>query len=233
MSEYFTVIAYDPDTQPEGTWRIPSFVEGGDKNIYVFTGVILAAMYIRAEDQWYIKDHTCNFCGDCCKNLPDDFLYTTINGTCIHANDNLPGHSGETICMIGVDRLLSCAIRPEPHDVGYYPNCSITYEQDTPFGLSVVFMLKEWSVGKPIEVFHGRELILRHYIENTTYIKKTRCNRCGDCCRGIKDSAHIFPVVDGACIHLVDNECDLGEDCPISCMRDPVGESNCSIIYDN
>ena len=65
--------------------------------------------------------------------------------------------------------------------------------------------LPEWTEERTLRLHAGVELAAEKYPwEEYWRVKDKRCTRCGECCRNIKErSSHPYPLIDGACIHLV------------------------------
>jgi len=62
--------------------------------------------------------------------------------------------------------------------------------------------LPDWVDERHIRVHAGIELVAEKLsFEKSWRVKKDRCTRCGKCCQGLDDT-HIYPVVNGECIHL-------------------------------
>lgn len=82
----------------------------------------------------------------------------------------------------------------------------------------ITVKIPEWAEGRRIYVYAGISLLAyKHPDGDKVYRKTGLCNQCGDCCRNIKGS-WIYPVVDGTCIHLDQNNlCDLGVNRPFAC----------------
>ena len=90
-----------------------------------------------------------------------------------------------------------------------------------------------------VEIFAGIELVaikkaeLDHFL-----VKDGRCNMCGDCCTGLSDS-HIYPIIDGDCIHLQPPDASGRRICGIPIARSRLCDNDprpgvyerCSITY--
>ena len=93
--------------------------------------------------------------------------------------------------------------------------------------MKIVLELPEWVDERHIRIFAGVELVaLKLGHEDFWKVKDTRCQRCGECCKGIKN--HKFPNINGACIHLVDEpgqpgkkKCNIVLHRPRTCEVDP------------
>jgi len=69
--------------------------------------------------------------------------------------------------------------------------------------MKITLDLPDWIFLHNVRVFAGIELVARLFKDGQWEIKTTRCNKCGKCCMGFKaDARHIFPIVDGHCVHL-------------------------------
>ena len=67
--------------------------------------------------------------------------------------------------------------------------------------MKVVLNLPDWVDERNLRLTAGVELVaFKPHNETVWYVKDQRCNMLGDCCTGLKN--HIYPLVDGACIHL-------------------------------
>lgn len=72
--------------------------------------------------------------------------------------------------------------------------------------------LPDWVDERHIRIMAGIELAAQKLSHNDFWqVKETRCNQCGKCCMNIKPHKHIYPVVDGKCIHLKKISDDLYE----------------------
>ena len=217
---------------PSGSFNLPPWVGNSGLNFYIFAGVEVLAIYIASEDKWYVKATPCNRCGDCCADMGithPNFIYPTVGDACIH----MKSLGNFMDCAIGSDRSLACAIKPEPHNISNYSNCSITYFENTPIGMDLDITIPEWMQYRPFWFIVGRELFAG-FNAGVWFYKKKRCDNCGDCCKGLSEQAHIFPLVGDVCAYLdTNNECTIGMNCCLSCALDPnlIGEPNCNINY--
>ena len=83
----------------------------------------------------------------------------------------------------------------------------------------------DWSVeeGEDMYIHAGTELVAKRYFKTKTwYVKTSRCNFCGDCCRNLGQGFKNQGMVDenGTCIHLKDCKCLLGMWKPYACIMD-------------
>ena len=94
-------------------------------------------------------------------------------------------------------------------------------------------ILPEWTQGRKIRIFAGIEAVAK-YEGGSWYIKGTRCNKCGECCKNVPDK---WPrgknLETGDCLHLkyeaTEYLCDLGFHRPFSCCAEGAeGEAFCS-----
>jgi len=80
----------------------------------------------------------------------------------------------------------------------------------------LIIQIPEWAEPLNIRVFAGLELLASKPAgQDRLFIKSSRCNQCGDCCRNIKGD--FPPQTDGICNYLVGNKCGLGTTRPFSC----------------
>lgn len=88
--------------------EIPDWVEG--KHLYLLAGQELVA-YKYLDVPWQIKDGRCNMCGKCCESFPknrtDNREPKSINGRCVHLQDN---EDGTKTCSLGIYRPYKCVI---------------------------------------------------------------------------------------------------------------------------
>ena len=84
--------------------EIPDWVEEKldfpEDEIYIHSYTELIA--IRRHKKWYVKTSSsrCDMCGNCCKNLGNNFPYRGEDGTCIYLKDNK--------CSMGIHKPFSC-----------------------------------------------------------------------------------------------------------------------------
>lgn len=79
-----------------------------ERNIRVFAGMDLIAYKYRG-DKWKIKVRGCSMCGKCCRHLPKEHPFPTINGQCVYLI-NPPGHGNKWICGLKINRPFGCAV---------------------------------------------------------------------------------------------------------------------------
>ena len=99
--------------------------------------------------------------------------------------------------------------------------------------------LPDWVDERHIRIMAGVELVAQKLAQNDYWqVKETRCNRCGKCCMGFKPGKHIYPVVNGRCIHLKERngkfECAIALYQSRACENDPphfIERGECSITY--
>jgi hypothetical protein len=101
--------------------------------------------------------------------------------------------------------------------------------------------LPDWCDERHIRIFAGIELAAQKLAQNDFFqVKDVRCNQCGKCCMNLKPDKHIYPVINGRCIHL--KEVANGKfDCRIALYRsrtcgvDPphfIERGECCITYE-
>lgn len=105
--------------------------------------------------------------------------------------------------------------------------------------------LPEWSDQKQtLRIMAGVELVAFKLPDAPWLMKVGRCNMCGKCCMNFRPEKHIFPVVEGRCIHLkkeVGNNprwlCALSTMRPFGCSvglgRDRVSDSICTEEFES
>lgn len=101
--------------------------------------------------------------------------------------------------------------------------------------------LPDWIAERRLTILAGVELVATKVPwEDFWKVKKTRCNRCGQCCMSFKPNSNVTPYgVDdeGKCKALVKEPgeiwtCSVGTQRPYDCLFDPIDESECCIEYD-
>ena len=92
-----------------------------DRNLRIFAGIELIAEKNRG-DKWQIKISGCSMCGECCKQLPKNFIFPTINGQCIYLV-NPEGYGDKWICGLKTNRPFGCAVGNST-----LKNCTVKYE---------------------------------------------------------------------------------------------------------
>ena len=69
--------------------------------------------------------------------------------------------------------------------------------------MQITLDLPEWTNQKQtLRIFAGIELVAYKLPDEKWQVKTSRCNMCGKCCMNFKEGRHIFPLIDGRCIHL-------------------------------
>ena len=83
--------------------------------------------------------------------------------------------------------------------------------------------LPDWIENHAIYIMSGISLVAFRNKDGKWNVKTSKCNRCGKCCMSLGDK-HIFPTINGQCIHLKkepgDNDqwlCGLSIARPFSC----------------
>lgn len=110
--------------------------------------------------------------------------------------------------------------------------------------MKIEIELPDWTDERNIYVFAGIELAaIKTFREDKFRIKDTRCNFCGKCCMGIDPKFHFFPVINGKCVHLINEpgtkdkyRCRFGISRPFVCSffpEDRIGDlpEFCCITY--
>lgn len=78
--------------------------------------------------------------------------------------------------------------------------------------------LPDWVNERHIRIFAGIELVafkLAH--EDFWKVKDGRCQMCGECCTNLKN--HLYPTINGECIHLGKDKGDGKRPCNIALYR--------------
>lgn len=90
-----------------------------------------------------------------------------------------------------------------------------------------------------IHVLAGVELVaIKYQLEDHWLVKDQRCNMCGDCCTGLP-TTHVYPTVNGECIHLGKPDRQGRRMCQIPLYRSRICDADpppgkhprCSITY--
>ena len=104
--------------------------------------------------------------------------------------------------------------------------------------MKVVLDLPAWVDERNLRLTAGVELIaFKRHNEDIWHIKDSRCNVCGDCCTGFKE--HVYPLIDGECIHLKPPDGQGRRYCAIALRRSRLCDDDpregkherCSITY--
>ena len=89
-----------------------------------------------------------------------------------------------------------------------------------------------------IRVFAGIDLIAEKLRGDKWKIKVSGCSMCGKCCMNLSKE-HIFPVIDGRCIYLVNPPgygdkwiCSLGVNRPHGCAVSTPTADYCTVKYE-
>ena len=85
---------------------IPEWAEG--ETIRVLGGINLIAIKEPGKPL-EVKTKRCDRCGRCCQDLPDTWVFETVDGVCVHLTDNGTG-DGKTRCKLGVKRPTLCSV---------------------------------------------------------------------------------------------------------------------------
>ena len=93
-----------------------------ERNLRLFAGIDLIA-YKNRGGEWMVKTHRCSMCGECCKHLPKEHPFPTINGQCIYLI-NPPGYGNKWICSLGVNRPFGCGME----DTSFIKGCTVKYK---------------------------------------------------------------------------------------------------------
>ena len=101
---------------------LPDWVE--DQEIKILAGMEMVAKKMPWDDFWVIKETRCNYCGDCCMDVPTGegkWLYpVTKEGIC----SKLYEEDGKMLCGAKFDKPYRCLDDPLKANS---PNCCITY----------------------------------------------------------------------------------------------------------
>jgi len=93
--------------------------------------------------------------------------------------------------------------------------------------MKIILNLPDWVKEKHLYVLAGIELVAYKYKNEEWKVKTSRCNMCGECCKGFSDKKTFPPKENGTCIYLKKSgdiyECGLGINRPFRCC---VGVSN-------
>lgn len=103
--------------------ELPEWIE--NHAIHIFSGVELVA-YKNKDGNWFVKTGRCNWCGKCCQNLNDNFVFPVVNGQCIHLKKE-PGNNDQWLCGLGINRPFGCSIGI-PSKIKH-PYCTEEYEE--------------------------------------------------------------------------------------------------------
>lgn len=109
------------------TIEIPDWAK--DRHIYILAGIESLAFKSAFENEVWVKETTCNFCGACCQNLPHSKSAQPLdeNGNCT----NLVKYGDRYECSLGMHRPFGCSIFDPV--VYRWPNgeqvCSIRYKK--------------------------------------------------------------------------------------------------------
>ena len=79
--------------------------------------------------------------------------------------------------------------------------------------------IPDWAGENEIYIHSWTELVALMRRDGKWYVKTSRCNHCGECCKNLSEG---FPYrdKDGNCIYLKDNKCSIDLHRPFSCMMD-------------
>lgn len=95
------------------------------ENLYLITRSELVAKKLTGEF-WKVKTVRCNKCGNCCKSHPITGAYFPVkeDGSCI----NLVSDGKYSICSLGMEKPLACALGEPEGDEYTKFNCCIEYK---------------------------------------------------------------------------------------------------------
>lgn len=93
---------------------------------------------------------------------------------------------------------------------------------------------------RTLRVFGGIELIAEKLPDAKWQVKVSSCNMCGKCCMILDAKKHLFPVINGQCIHLRKRpgnnprwECGLRINRPFGCcVATPRNIPECMVKYE-
>ncbi len=105
--------------------------------------------------------------------------------------------------------------------------------------MKIEIELPDWVDKRVIQVLAGIERVAFKMPKDDRFkVKVSRCNRCGECCKRL-NSNHVFPVINGQCIHLEKEvgknnnwRCKFGIDRPYQCCVAKSRISECSEKYE-
>ena len=89
-----------------------------------------------------------------------------------------------------------------------------------------------------VQILAGIELVaVKNHAHDYWRVKVGRCNMCGDCCTGLTN--HIYPTVNGDCIHLAPPDASGKRLCKLALYRSRICDNDprpgeyprCSITY--
>lgn len=83
------------------TFLVPDWAE--DKNLRLFAGIELCAQRLDGQ-KMQVKTVRCNFCGECCFQMPETWHWPTVDGRCV----NLKSRESQKLCRLGMGRPFSC-----------------------------------------------------------------------------------------------------------------------------
>ena len=94
-----------------------------ERNLRLFAGIDLIA-YKNRGGEWMVKTRGCSMCGECCRNLPKEHPFPTIDGKCIYLI-NPPGYGDKWICALGINRPFGCGME----DTSFIKGCTVKYKK--------------------------------------------------------------------------------------------------------
>ena len=93
--------------------------------------------------------------------------------------------------------------------------------------------LPDWAnKGQLISIFAGTEVVAYKYPDKPMMVKTGRCSHCGACCKDWDKTG--WPVENGVCKFLVENQCTAQLDKPFICCLTPLEPYNkdCTIKWE-
>jgi hypothetical protein len=63
---------------------------------------------IQTLEQWWVVEKDCVYCGECCLDRGESFVFADDEGRCTKVR--VHPDSGATLCSLGSDRPFSCAV---------------------------------------------------------------------------------------------------------------------------
>lgn len=96
-----------------------------------------------------------------------------------------------------------------------------------------------WTDERAVYILAGIELVAFRVPGQKWKVKTGRCNMCGKCCMNLR-IGHLFPIIDGRCIHLEKEpgknpsyRCQLGLHRPFGCcIGIPEKLAECTEAYE-
>jgi hypothetical protein len=99
--------------------------------------------------------------------------------------------------------------------------------------------IPDWAANRVIQILVGIERVAFKFPWQDSFsVKTSRCSQCGECCKRLNNN-HMFPVIDGQCVHLKKEpgnndkwKCGLGVARPYGCcVATPKSIPGCTEKY--